>query len=155
MQNIFSHITWRLSRKLIVSLGIICLILGGVYIWASRQIYAYRMNNLRNDYLAYYAGCEKFSPAGTDETDIMNKNWRVDSQESHFTHADVVEYMMKHCPLKSDEEIESLYSYLLDGVDRYPDMDEKREGLKRISSEKVRRDYQLKFINKDLDVFRE
>ena len=136
MQNIFSRITWRPSRKLIVSLGIICLILGGAYVWASRQIDAMRMNNVRNDNLAYYAGCEKLSPSGVDK-DIVNEYWRINSQESHFTHADVAEYMMKHCPPKSDAQIETVNS------------EQYIEGAKSV------RDYQLKFLNKDLDVFRQ
>jgi hypothetical protein len=139
-----------------VSLGIVCLILGGAYIWASRYIDAIRLNNIRNGYLSAYAGCpvtrtsiERYS------LNQVNKYWNIDSQESHFTHADVVEYMMKNCPPKSDAQIEAAYAYLLDGTDRYPDMDEQRVGLKRIEGAKFERDYQLKFINKDLDIFRQ
>jgi hypothetical protein len=152
MQNIFSRITWRPSRKLIVSLGIVCLILGGVYIWASRYIDAIRLNNIRNDYLASYAGCEMKilnpedrEPKGSyatmaSVTEYTNKNWKADSQEWHFTHADVVEYMMKRCPPKSDAQIEKVYS---------GNPKESIQGWKRS------RDYKLKFISKDLDVFRQ
>jgi hypothetical protein len=156
MQNIFSHITWRPSRKLIVSLGVVCLILGGAYIWASRYtIDAMRLNNIRNSHLAYYSGCEDLNPSRVDN-DIVNEYWNMNSHESNFNHADVVEYMMKRCPPKSDVQIEAAYAYLLDGTNRYPDMNKRRqERLMRINGAKSVRDYQLKFINKDFSVFQE
>ncbi len=157
MQNIFSRITWRPSRKLIVSMGVVCLILGGVYIWASQQIDAMRMNNIRNGYLASYAGCEikRFNLAVTEPDpkyptltvgiDNVNKYWNRNSQEWHFTHADVAEYMMKNCPPKSDEYYEEWMRASLDI----------ESSKKDIILEKKIRLYQLKFINKDLDVFRQ
>lgn len=133
----------------------------------SSALLAWKRQLARTDYLEIYAGCharafnlasyepDPEKPTQTIGMRAVNNNWKQDSQEWHFNHDDVVEYMMQHCPPKSDAEIESLYSYLLDGTDRYPDMDERKEGQNRINGEKSVRDYQLKFINRDLDVFHE
>lgn len=147
----------RISKKWIIFLMSSLIIVGSLYFFVSKKIDEYRMANIREDYLIYYAGCDKISPAGTNETDpdIVREYWRTKSQEWHFDYADVVAYMMEHCPPKNDAEIESLYSYLLDGTDRYPDMDEKQEGLNRMNDAKSVRDYKLKFINKDLEIFRQ
>lgn len=115
-----------------------------LYFLASHAIFAYRMSNIRKSYMESYAGCEMKS-FHQGIVDNINRNWKKESEEAHFNHSDVVEYMMQHCPPKEDE----YYDKLL--------IQSKNIELtqKNIISNKEIRNYQLKFIDKKFDVFHE
>lgn len=148
MRTLFSRITWKPSQSVVIS-AILILILLGAYVGIPKGIYMIRMHNIRNDYLAAYAGCEikTFNLAVTEPDpkyptmtvgiDNVNKNWKQDSEEWHFDHEDVVEYMMGNCSIIDNMRIDAIY----------PNQHDK--------TAKSVRDYKLKFLNKDLDVFRQ
>lgn len=113
----------------------------------------------------FWAGCEKNSsiiksPAlsrfqysdgsmrPSTELEGYKQAWMSTKQRYDFTYDDVARYMMKHCPPRNDAEIEVAYDNYLTS-----DADTLAKRLIFIEYEKDIRDYQLKFINKDLDVF--
>lgn len=108
----------------------------------------------RGTFLAKYAGCEKFSPINATDQEF-SEMWIEDSEKYHINYEDVLWYMRNKCKLETDEQIEKKYQYLLDGTDIYPDMDEKKEGMLRIQSEKISRDYKLRFLSKEFTILKE
>jgi len=94
-----------------------------------------------------FAGCGRGAFNLSDEE--FSESWKNDTKVYEFGYEDVVDVMEKKCPIETDKQIQKKYQYLLDGKDLYPDMDETKEGLLSIESEKKMRDYQLRFLNKE------
>jgi hypothetical protein len=121
------------------------------WIYVGKDIFRDKVSSM----VVHNLACGSDFDYGSESDKRFSENWREQSKIYGFDYNDVKFTIEDVCPPRTDLAIETSYQYLFDGTDYYSDMDEKREGKKRIEVEKKIRDYQIKFLKRDFSVFQE